>query len=221
MSGAAASAVVGGTFIAINSQQSGTPTQDNTETTSKPTPKVKEASSTPSVSPSSTETPSKSDDSVKPSQTSTEKKEEETAGQPKEDASSTSNVPSIQEKQKEVAQEEDVAPPQVTTVSEKVEDTPRTLNPTTTVRRVSEPVEKADVSKLNQTKKVTVSVPRKETPKTPTAVFSEAPRVQTAPQSTPNEVVEQPRVVEQPLQRLQKHHNQHNLRYPKLRLLPL
>lgn len=198
MSGAAASAVVGGTFIAINSQQSGTPTQDNTETTSKPTPKVKEASSTPSVSPSSTETPSKSDDSVKPSQTSTEKKEEETAGQPKEDASSTSNVPSIQEKQKEVAQEEDVAPPQVTTVSEKVEDTPRTLNPTTTVRRVSEPVEKADVSKLNQTKKVTVSVPRKETPKTPTAVFSEAPRVQTAPQSTPNEVVEQPRVVEQP-----------------------
>lgn len=51
MSGAAASAVVGGTFIAINSQQSGTPTQDNTETTSKPTPKVKEASSTPSVSP--------------------------------------------------------------------------------------------------------------------------------------------------------------------------
>ena len=198
MSGAAASAVVGGTFIAINSQQSGTPTQDNTETTSKPTPKVKEASSTPSVSPSSTETPSKSDDSVKPSQTSTEKKEEETAGQPKEDASSTSNVPSIQEKQKEVAQEEDVAPPQVTTVSEKVEDTPRTLNPTTTVRRVSEPVEKADVSKLNQTKKVTVSVPRKETPKTPTAVFSEVPRVKTAPQSQPTEVVEQPRVVEQP-----------------------
>ena len=198
MSGAAASAVVGGTFIAINSQQNVTLTQDNTENTSKPTPKVKEASSTPSVSPSSSETLSKSEESVKPSQISSEKKEDETVGQPKEDASSTSNVPSIQEKQKEVAQEEDVAPPQVATVSDKVEDTPRTLNPTTTVRRVSEPVEKADVSKLNQTKKITVSVPRKETPKTPTAVSSETPRVQTVPQSQPTEVVEQPRVVEQP-----------------------
>lgn len=164
MSGAAASAVVGGTYIAVTSQPNTTPTQDNTETTSKPTPKVKEASSTPSVSPSSTEFPSKSDDSVKPSQTSSEKKEDENVGQPKEDASSTSTVPSIQEKQKQEEQEEDVAPPQVTTVSEKVEDTSRTLNPTTTVRRVSELIEKADVSKLNQTKKVTVSVPRKDTP---------------------------------------------------------
>ena len=198
ISGAAASAVVGGTYIAVTSQPNATPTQDNTETTSKPTPKVKEASSTPSVSPSSTEIPSKSDESVKPSRTSSEKKEDEIVDQPREDASSTSNVPSIQEKQKEVAQEEDVALPQVTTVSEKVKDTPRTLNPTTTVRRVSEPIEKADVSKLNQTKKITVSVPRKETPKTPTAVSSEAPRVQTVPQSQPTEVVERPRVVEKP-----------------------
>ena len=159
MSGAAVGTVVGGTFIAINSQPNTTSTQENTESISKPTPKVKEASSTPSVSPSSSETPSKSDESAKSSQTSSEKKEEEKVGQAQEDASSTSNVPSIQEKQKEVEQDEDVAPPQVTTVSEKVEDTPRTLNPTTTVRRVSEPVEKADFSKLNQTKKVTVSVP--------------------------------------------------------------
>ena len=41
MSGAATSVVVGGTLVAINSQQNVTPTQDNTETTSKPTPKVK------------------------------------------------------------------------------------------------------------------------------------------------------------------------------------
>ena len=201
MSGAAASAVVGGTYIAVTSHLTvPQPQGSTTESTSKPTPKVKEGSSTPSVSPSSTEIPSKSDESVKPSRTSSEKKEDEIVGQPREDASSTSTVPSIQEKQKEVAQEEDVAPPQVTTVSEKVEDTPRTLNPTTTVRRVSEPIEKADVSKLNQTKKVTVSVPRKETPKTPTAVSLEVPRVQTAPQSHLTEVVEQPqpRVVEQP-----------------------
>lgn len=171
MSGAAASAVVGGAYIAVTSQLNTTPTQDNTETTSKPTPKVKEASSTPSVSLSSTETPSKSDESVNPSQTSAEKKEDEKVGQPKEDASSTSTVPSIQEKQKQEEVQEESKQETVETISDKVEEKPRTLNPTTTVRRVSEPIEKAEVSRLNQTRKVTVSVPRKETPK-PIAVSS-------------------------------------------------
>ena len=197
MSGAAASAVVGGTYIVVTSQPTAPQTKGSTtENASKPTPKVKEAPSTPSVSSSSTELPSKSDESAKSSQTSSEKKEDEKVGQPKEDASSTSTVPSIQEKQKQEEEvQEESKQETVETISDKVEEKPRTLNPTTTVRRVSEPIEKAEVSKLNQTRKVTVSVPRKETP---TAVSSETPRVQTAPQSQPTEVVEQPRVVEQP-----------------------
>lgn len=178
MSGAAVSAVVGGTYIAVTSHPTvPQPQGSTTESTSKPTPKVKDGSSTPSVSPSSTELPSKSDESAKSSQTSSEKTEDEKVGQPKEDASSTSTVPSIQEKQTQEEVQEESKQETVETVSNKVEEKPRTLNPTTTVRRVSEPIEKAEVSKLNQTRKVTVSVPRKETPK-PIAVSSETPRVQ-------------------------------------------
>ena len=75
MSGAAASAVVGSTYITVTSQPTAPQTKGSTtENTSKPTPKVKEASSTPSVSSSFTELPSKSDESAKPSQTNSEKK---------------------------------------------------------------------------------------------------------------------------------------------------
>lgn len=175
MSGAAAGAVVGGTLLVVNSQLTTPQTEGSTlESTSKPTPKVKEGSVTPSVSSSSSESSSTKETEVK--STTSEKKEDKKVGQPKEDATSTSTVPSIQEKQEQEAVKEEPKQEMVETVSDKVEEKPRTLNPTTTVRRVSDPIEKADISKLNQTRKVIVSVPRKETPTKPTAVSTEAPK---------------------------------------------
>lgn len=193
MSGAAAGAVVGGTLLAVNYQLTTPQTEGSTlESTSKPTPKVKEGSSTPSVSSFSEGSSMKEE--VK---STTSEKKDESVGQAKEDATSTSTVPSIQEKQMQEEVKEEPKAKKVEIVSDRVEETPRTLNPTTTVRHVSEPIEKTDVSKLNQTRKVMISVPRKETPK-PTAVSSETPKVQPAPQSHQTAVVEQPRLVEQP-----------------------
>ena len=193
MSGAAAGAVVGGTLLAVNYQLTTPQTEGSTlESTSKPTPKLKEGSSTPSVSSFSEGSSMKEE--VK---STTSEKKDESVGQAKEDATSTSTVPSIQEKQMQEEVKEEPKAKKVEIVSDRVEETPRTLNPTTTVRHVSEPIEKTDVSKLNQTRKVMISVPRKETPK-PTAVSSETPKVQPAPQSHQTAVVEQPRLVEQP-----------------------